>query len=454
MTLSPTIVRQYDIRGTYLKNLFEKDAYFLGQSFGSWMKDAQKKTVVVGCDGRYSSPILKEKLIQGLMNVGAHVIDIDAVPTPFVYYAVQTRPADAGIMVTGSHNPKDDNGFKITLKERPFFGKDLEALQHQNIHTCEGGTLCTYDVVTPYIEMIKNMFKAPLNYRIVFDTGNGIVGPFIKKIAPIMVTDPHFLYTDVDGNFPNHAPDPSDQDAMVDLQKEVMSIQADLGIAFDGDGDRFGVVTGHGDLLGGDELGCLLAYSLLTSIPSPTCLFDIKTSSSILNALKHHGAKIMLSPSGHSLIKEKMKQMNADFAGEVSGHFFFKSHFSFDDGVYAACHFLKHCYPINITIPKAFSTPEIRIPYPEEDKFHIIERIKSRLSEGQFISIDGIRFESDTGWWLIRASHTQAALSLRFEGCSSHFLTKIIADFLELVKNEIELLNILQEICPQFFNHI
>lgn len=456
LPIARDIIRAYDIRGTYQKNLKEEDGFFIGRAFGSYLREQGKSSVGVGYDGRYSSPLLSAKLIQGLLQSGIEVYDFASVPTPFVYFGIQKLNLDAGISVTGSHNPKDDNGFKISLKERPFYGDDLVHLLDQQWNTPPKGEVYTslkqIDIAMLYLERLRSFFKEPLSYRVAFDTGHGIVGKYIKSIADIMVKEAHFLYDIVDSNFPAHAPDPSDSHALNDLKRYVLENTCDFGIAFDGDGDRLGVVLHDGTTLLGDQLGYFFANVLLKSLnplcaPNPTFLFDVKTSKIFMDLLKDT-ANIILTPSGHSLVKERMKAHDGLFASELSGHFFFKENFGFDDGIYASYFFLKSAYLLKeIAIPTICSSDELRFAYPEDDKFRIIDRIKKNLpNSGHLIDIDGIRFEIDAAWFCLRASNTQSVLSLRFEGQTPHDLAHIIKLFKSVVKHEKTILNAIKDL--------
>ena len=433
--LHPHSVRAYDIRGTVGIHLSEQSAFFLGQQFGRYLRNESQgipQTVAVGYDGRTSSPSLVQELINGLTQEGISVINIGMVPTPLVYFAVQTLSCDAGIAVTGSHNPPQDNGFKITLKDRPFYGDDLQNLQKvsQLFPPSENGTVQSIAVESSYKQWLKQLVPSPLPLKIVWDTGHGVVGKMIHEIAEMACEQSIFLYPEVDGRFPAHAPNPSDHCAMQDLQKAVLDHQFDLGVGFDGDGDRLGIVDSKGRLLGGDQLLAILARDVLTRCPGAVILSDIKTSRGIIDFVTRYGGQIELCPSGHSKVKEAMKQKKALLAGEVSGHFFLgEEYFGFDDGIYALFRLLRFLSASNQSIddlldglPSLVTTPEYRMHYPEETKFQRINDIQNQLMADQvsFNAIDGIRVDLEKGWWLLRASNTEAAISIRLEALTSN----------------------------------
>lgn len=458
---NPTILRAYDIRGTFGKTLSTEVALTLGKQFGAWLKSRGRESVVIGYDGRLSSPTLKDALIEGLQTQGIDVSDIGLGPTPMLYFAVQYLKLDAGIMITGSHNPADDNGFKITLSDRPFFGDDIQSLNQviDAIEPEKDASLTNTNVSEPaghisvmaaYIhELFKHIRFTDTHLRIAIDCGNGATGDLIthliKKLPPHIHVQ--LLYTDIDGTFPNHHPDPADPHNLVDLITRVKREKLDLGIAFDGDGDRLGVVDRHGHVIFGDQLTLFFAVSILKEHPGCAIMADIKSSQLVFEAIEASGGQALMCPTGHSHFKSLMPKHNALFGGEMSGHFFFKDRYAgYDDGIYAMLRLLELTslgYDIGqflSLLPKFFASQEIKIPCPDDKKFDIIKKIKSILKkQGEtFIDIDGIRYSHDNGWWLLRASNTSPYLIARYE---SYFENNI-----KEIKNNLE--DILQMVLP------
>ncbi len=450
----PSIIRAYDIRGVYNKTLFDADAFFIGKAFGSFLINNGQKIIVVGRDGRSSSPDLKEKLIDGLLESGLEVIYIGSGPTPMLYFAIHELKADAGIMITGSHNPKDHNGFKIALKDRPFYGDDIQNLAKiaNNGDFVDGkGSLKKHDIEEIYINRILcdsviseseshlldeiDQFKPQKKLKIVWDCGNGAAGTVIKRLTNRIFADHILLFEEVDGDFPNHHPDPTVAENLVDLKKAVIENEYDLGIAFDGDADRIGVVDNQGEILWPDQLMVFYARQILDNQPKATIIADVKASSILFDEIRKAGGKALMWKTGHSLIKAKMKETGALLAGEMSGHIFFADkYYGFDDALYAAIRLINIIYSSDQTLadlrkslPQNFSTAEIRIDCKEEKKFKIIDKIKANLEKAKikFDAIDGIRATNSKGWWLLRASNTQPALVTRCEANSPKHLGEL-----------------------------
>lgn len=471
-----SIIRAYDIRGIYNETLFDEDAFFLGKSFAKYLHQNNKKRVAIGFDGRKSSPILKEQLIKGLLESGIDVFDIGLGPTPMLYFAIYHLEVDAGIMITGSHNPKNHNGFKMALQNKPFFGDDIIALSKiaQNGNFVKGeGNLIEIDVEDKYVEKIISdcilgcdesilldeidEFEESKKYKIVWDAGNGAAGRVMKKIAQKINAQNFLLFEEIDGNFPNHHPDPTVEENLVDLKREILANKADIGLAFDGDGDRVGVVDDEGQVIWGDQLLIFYAREILEKNPGATIIADVKASDNLFSEIKKADGKAIMWKTGHSFIKAKMKEENALLAGEMSGHIFFadqylsqKNH-GYDDGLYAAIRILNILVKSNQKLsdlrkklPKSISTAEIRIEVSEEEKFAIIDTLKAKLQKEkvEFNDVDGIRALNENGWWLIRASNTQAALVARCESNSKENLEK-------LKENLRNLLNLCEVKIPQ-----
>ena len=454
-----SILRAYDIRGIYQKTLFEQDAFYVGKCFAAYLNKLKKHKIVIASDGRTSSPILKKKLIEGLLASGVEIIDIGVGPTPMLYFAVYHLKCHGGIMITGSHNPKDHNGFKMMIKNQNFYGAEIlklgNILQNQDFVDGKNGTIKKIDISQNYVKRLlqdcelvsnkSNLLNEVENYaplkklRIAWDNGNGSAGEILQQLTKRIDAEHFLLYEKIDGNFPNHHPDPTEEKNLQDLINCVKKNHCDVGIDFDGDGDRIGVVDDKGQIIWGDQLLIFYALDILKHQHNATIIGDVKASSLLFNQIKKaHGNAIMWK-TGHSLIKAKMKEENASVAGEMSGHIFFADkYYGFDDALYAAIRLINILIHSKIKLsqmlaklPKTYASPEFRIETSEEQKFKIVEDLKKLLQHNheKFIDIDGIRMESDLGWWLIRASNTQPVLVARCEGTS--------LDNLKLMKNNL-----------------
>lgn len=442
--VNPSILRAYDIRGILGETLFEENFYLIGRAFSTWLRGqlgTTHPTVCVGYDGRLSSPVLVEQLTAGLVAGGAVVYAVGRGPTPMVSIGVKVLRAHAGMMVTGSHNPPSHNGCKIMLYDRPFYGDDIIRLGQMCMEGrfTEGeGSVETKDIRETYLNSLLNGLAGSLSsLKIVWDAGNGATGEMLQALVKQLPGMHTVLNGTIDGTFPAHHPDPSVAENMSQLIQAVHKTSADLGIAFDGDGDRIGVVDHKGRIVEGDHLVALLADEVLYSHPGATIIVDIKTSQPVLDYIQAKGGKPLLWKSGHSFIKAKMMETGAKLAGEVSGHIFFADHFGFDDGLYAAVRLLgllertgKTLAHLCDALPKAVSTPEIRLEIEESKKFALVEAIKVRLVQGHisFLDIDGVRVQTQKGWWLLRASNTQAVLVIRCEAGNAVDLQQVIAE--------------------------
>lgn len=429
-TFDPSIIRAYDIRGMYGTTLTDTDAYVLGRCFGAYIATQGGKGIALGQDNRLSSPALAARLIQGLLEAGIDIMDIGVGPSPLLYYAVQTLEVAGGIMITGSHNEPCYNGFKLSLKDRPFFGEDIQALSRMATMlpslSPHPGAHDAVDVREAYIHRLVQDTLPSRPLRVVWDVGNGAVATLIYALTEKLSGEHFILFGDSDGRYPHHHPDPSVPENMEDLRRAVFTHTADMGIAFDGDGDRIGVVDDKGRVLQGDQLLILLAQDLLRTRPGSTIITDVKASLAVSHVLEPLGGAVVLSPTGHSIIKTKMKELHAPLAGEMSGHVFFADHYyGYDDALYAAIrllnivgnssHSLSAAYD---ALPQYYNTPELRIECSDEVKFLMIERIKKALDRHtvqHILDVDGLRITTDDGWWLIRASNTQGALIVRCE---------------------------------------
>lgn len=445
--LHPTILRAYDIRGIVNKTLFEKDAYLIGKAFATLLRPPSlPSTICVGYDGRLSSPSLSQALTEGLCAAGANVMHIGVCPTPMLYFAVKHSQATGGIMITGSHNPPEYNGFKLMQKNGPFFGQDITQLGHI-IHQ---GTL--FDAPTKgtsqsllceeaYLIQLKKALdgKKARPLKIAWDPGNGATGHIIETLTKQLPGTHILLNEKIDGTFPAHHPDPSVPENLTQLIKVVKKEKCDVGIAFDGDGDRIGAVDNKGRILWGDHLVTLLAQALLKKSPGALIIADVKTSQTVFDEVTRCGGKPYMYKTGHSFIKAKLAETGAHLAGEMSGHIFFKENNGFDDGIYAALKLidlLSHTADSLATLfdklPHWHNTPEIRIPITEEKKFATIETIKENLKKENipFSDVDGVRVNNGTGWWLLRASNTDAIIVGRCEASTKKALQLVKKEFL------------------------
>ena len=458
-TFDNTILRSYDIRCIYWKTLTDEDAFMLGFFFGTIVrkKNPEKKypLIVIGMDGRLSSPILEKKLNEGLENSGCEVFRIGLGPTPMLYFASNYYKADGAIQVTGSHNPKDYNGFKIVLNQNSFFGEDIQKLGHfssKGYSKSYSGFSKTVEINNNYVDEIikplKDIERQLLEKTIVWDCGNGASGPSVEMITTKIPGKHIVLYSDVNGNFPNHHPDPTDESTLKILSKKMVEVEADLGIAFDGDGDRIGVIDKQGRPVAGDLLTAFLANSITTKDKNKqTIILDIKSSHVAYEKIISLGFKAEIGKTGHSNIKKRIKEIKSPLAGEMSGHIFFgDTYFGYDDALYASIRVLS-LIANNIkldkfvsSLPKTYVSPEIKVFCSDKIKFSTIENISKSIfkkyNSNEVISLDGLRVRNTHGWWLIRASNTEEALVVRFEGKSKKDKNELFLEVKKLLKNE------------------
>lgn len=437
MEINPQIFREYDIRGVVDEDLTPEMAGHIGSGFGTYMRRLGCRRLSVGRDCRLSSPWLKDSLVEGLISTGCDVLDLGMVTTPLLYFSLHNSNVEGGVMITGSHNPPDYNGFKLCQGIDSLHGDDIQKVRKiiESKDYEEGTGNCgREDVLNPYISYINQNVKLNRSVRVAVDCGNGmagIVAPRLFRDLDCKVTE---LYSEPDGNFPNHHPDPTVPEYLEDLVKTVRSGDAEVGIAFDGDADRIGVLDQDGKIIWGDKLLLLLGRDLLKRRPGAKIIFDVKCSQTLEEDIKRHGGVPIMWKSGHSLVKAKMREEKALLAGEMSGHIFMADgYFGYDDAVYSACRVLRMLSESNKSIsemladvPETFSTPEIRIECPDDVKFELIREISAHFKkEYRTIDIDGVRIVFEDGWGLIRASNTQPALVLRFESRSKEGLERI-----------------------------
>ncbi len=448
-----SVFRAYDIRGIVDLQLDEDAFYSIGKAISCRLYSLERSKIFIARDGRLTSEGLAAALIQGLLDSGIDVIDLGAVATPIMYYATYTQGVDCGLMVTGSHNPADYNGIKMVLAGKTLLQLDIDALYEltqSGVYKEGKGSYQQLDLCTDYRTRIEKGIKLQRPLKVVVDCGNGIAGPIIPAVIEYLGCEVIPLYCDVDGRFPNHHPDPTIEANLADLKKAVAEHQADIGLAFDGDADRLGVVSNLGETIWPDRLLMLYAREVLERNKGATIVYDVKCSRHLATVIEAAGGKARMCPTGHSIVKAVMKEENAALAGEMSGHLFFKDRwYGFDDALYSACRLLEILSASTQSvseqfkaIPDSINTPEIKIPIAEEAKFVFMQRFSelASFSEAKLIKIDGLRVEFEDGWGLLRASNTTACLVARFEANDENCLEKIQALFkTELLRVDKEL---------------
>jgi phosphomannomutase len=443
----PSILREYDIRGIIGETLGADDARAIGRSFATALREAGGARVAVGYDGRISSPMLEHALVEGLTASGCDVVRIGMGPTPMLYYAeASAEEIDGGIQITGSHNPANYNGFKMVFLGRPFFGADIVDLGRR----AEAGTwldgqgeVTTHEVLDEYVERLLGgldgvSLDALSGLRIGWDAGNGAAGPALEALTARLPGEHHLLFTEVDGSFPNHHPDPTVSENLEDLRQLVRDKNLDFGVAFDGDGDRIGAIDAQGRIVWGDQLLMIFAEDLLARLPGAAVIADVKASRALFERVADLGGKPVMWKTGHSLIKSKMKEIGAPLAGEMSGHVFFAdTYYGFDDALYAAVRLIaasarlgQSVTALRSAMPALFNTPELRFQVDEARKFAVIAEVGSRLA-GPPCEVDwtdGVRVTTPDGWWLLRASNTQDVLVARAESETEDGLVRLVAE--------------------------
>ena len=437
--MNPSIFREYDIRGIAGEDMTEADVQLLGRGIGTYLVEHGRKRITVGRDCRVSSDAYRSRLVDGLMSAGCDVMDIGVCPTPVLYYSIRDLDAQGGVMVTASHNPGEYNGFKICINGDSVHGEEIQKIRKivEARRFAEGaGTLSEHDVLPSYKRFIQNNIRLERPLRVGIDAGNGTAGVVGVPIIRELGCEVHDIYCDMDGTFPNHEADPTVLKNMQDLISLVREKQLDVGIGYDGDGDRIGVVDESGKIVYGDRLIIIFAREILSRKPGATFISEVKCSKTVYDDIEKHGGRAIMWKTGHSLIKAKMKEENAELAGEMSGHIFFADrYFGFDDAIYASCRLLeilsttgKKISDLLADVPETYTTPEIRVECPDEKKFGLVARVTEHFRENyDVIDIDGVRILFDDGWGLVRASNTQPALVLRFEAMTRERLEEIRA---------------------------
>jgi phosphomannomutase len=455
MKLNPSVFKAYDIRGIVGQTIDETFAEHLGRAFGSQARAEGEKAVAVGRDGRLSGPGLVKALIKGLKSTGLDVVDLGPVTTPMAYYVAATRGqygCRSAIQVTGSHNPKDYNGFKMVLAGRAIYGDEIQALRRRmetGDYAKGKGRSAAMDIVPEYIGRIVGDARLARPMKIVVDSGNGIPGASSPGLLRALGCQVQELYSEVDGDFPNHHPDPSKPENLAELIEVVKSTDAELGLAFDGDGDRLGLVTKDGQIIYPDRQLMLLAQDVLKRNPGGTVIFDVKCSQRLAPAIREAGGKPLMWKTGHSLIKAKLKETGAPIAGEMSGHIFFGERwYGFDDAAYCAARVLeilsrsKNPSTVLNALPTSFSTPELNVPCAEGEHHRVAAELQARAKDGRLAfpgaeigTIDGVRIDWPDGFGLVRPSNTTPVLVLRFEGHTQQALHRIEAAMMAALKS-------------------
>lgn len=436
----PTSLREYDIRGIIDETLGDADAEAIGRGFGSIVRRGGGSRVVIGYDGRLSSPGLAAALAKGLESTGCHVLTIGQSSTPMLYFAAHHLAADGGIEVTGSHNPPNYNGFKFVLNNAPFYGAQIQTLgvlAKSGDWEQGSGSIESVDVFDAYVDRLVQGFAGSAA-RVAWDAGNGAAGPVVEALVKRLPGEHYTLYTDVDGTFPNHHPDPTEEKNLIDLKALVAEKQLDFGIAFDGDGDRIGAIDGEGRVIWGDQLLQIFAAMVLRDVPGAPIIADVKASRALFNRVAELGGEPVMWKTGHSLIKAKMKEIGSPLAGEMSGHIFFAhNYYGFDDALYAAVKLIEAQTVLDQTVTALrgamapmLNTPELRFQVDESRKFAAIDEVLDRLTaDGADVNrTDGARVNQGSGWWLLRASNTQDVLVARAEAENEAELETLVAE--------------------------
>jgi phosphomannomutase len=435
----PTSLREYDIRGIVGETLGEADAEALGRSFGTLVRRAGGSRIAVGRDGRESSPGLEEALVRGLNASGVNVVRVGIGPTPMLYYAEAELDVEGGIQITGSHNPANYNGFKMVLQGGAFFGqriRDLGEMSAAGDWEQGSGSVEDVEIMDRYVDRLLQDFDGR-PFRVGWDAGNGSGGPVVDRLVKRLPGEHFTLYTEVDGSFPNHHPDPTVESNLEDLKRLVRDKGLDFGVALDGDADRIGAVDGEGNVVWGDQLLSILAEPVLEAVPGGTIIADVKASQALFDRIAELGGTPLMWKTGHSHIKSKMKEVGSPLAGEMSGHIFFGHQwYGFDDGIYSAVRLIRavsrlggSLTALRAAMPAMINTPEMRFQVDESRKFAVIDEVLARLetSGADVDRTDGARVNTPDGWWLLRASNTQDVLVARAEAKDEAALERLLA---------------------------
>jgi phosphomannomutase/phosphoglucomutase len=442
----PSIFRAYDIRGIVDQTLTEETVYAIGRVLGSLAIEEGENCMAVGRDGRLSGPRLVAALCEGILATGCDVVDLGMVPTPLLYYATYVLNTKSGVMLTGSHNPPDYNGLKMMINGETLAEQDIKTIYQriiENKFLAGRGQLSSLNIVEKYISQVTQNLTLARPLKIVIDCGNGVAGSVAPALFKRLGCEVHELFCEVDGHFPNHHPDPSQTKNLQDLIHKVQDIQADIGLAFDGDGDRLGVVTNRGEVIWPDRQLMLFAKDVLARKPGAQIIYDVKCTHHLAKLIRDHGGIPLMWKTGHSLIKSKLAETQAALAGEMSGHLFFKDEwYGFDDAIYAGARLLRilaateqTCSELFADIPNSINTPELKIDVDESEKSALIEQLilRANFDSAEQVTIDGLRVNFADGWGLVRSSNTAPCLVLRFEAESKEVLARIQAVFRDLL---------------------
>ncbi len=435
--MNPAIFREYDIRGIAGKDMTQEDVMAIGKAFGTYLRIEDRSSVIVGRDCRLTSSRYRELLVEGLLSTGCDVVDVGVCPTPVLYFSIRHFEKQGGVMITASHNPAEYNGFKLCVGHDTLFGEQIQRVRRiiEAGAFSEGkGQIETANAVTPYMQFLQQNIVLSSPIRVGVDGGNGTAGVLAVPVLRALGCQVFDLYCDMDGTFPNHEADPTVVENMQDLIGLVQREELDVGIGYDGDGDRIGVIDEKGDIIWGDQLMIIYAREILSRKPQATFLSEVKCSQTLYNDIQRRGGRAIMWKTGHSLIKQKMKEVKAELAGEMSGHMFFADrYFGYDDAIYASCRLLEILGSTDKTVsellsdvPRTYTTPEIRVPCPDERKFKLVKEITEYFRQREkIIDIDGVRVLYKDGWGLVRASNTQPVLVLRFEALTPDRLSEI-----------------------------
>ena len=457
--INPQIFREYDIRGLVDKDLTQDSTERIGKGIGTYIRRNGGKTLTVGYDMRVSSIPFRDSLIRGINSTGCDVINIGMVPTPVAYFSLHHLKPDGGVMITGSHNPAEFNGFKVSHGLHSLYGERIQQLRElidRNDYELGMGKLRHESILEDYIQSICDLVKVSRSVKVVVDGGNGCFGIVGPKLLNRIGADITELYCEPDGNFPNHHPDPTVAKNMIDLIDKVKEEGAELGIGFDGDADRIGIVDEKGNIIWGDQLLMIFARDLLKRKPGATIVGEVKCSQNLFKDIEQHGGTAVMSAAGHSLIKKKMQETNALLAGEMSGHICFADdYYGFDDAIYAACRILqivasskKKISEMLTDVPKTAATPEIRVDCPDDRKFEIVRELTENFrKQYDVIDLDGVRVNFKNGWALIRASNTQPVIVFRFEANNADELDEIISLVRKALSKYEPIVTLGQELC-------
>ncbi len=444
------IFREYDIRGVYETDFDNSFAKRLGKAYASFLKREQGEipTVSVGYDARLSSPAIAESLIQGFVESGVKVYNLGLITTPMSYFSMFQMNLNGGIMVTGSHNPPEYNGFKLSMGRTTIFGEQIQVLKgflEKEDFLTGNGSVEPYDISDEYVKRYQDEFSSMKDIKVVLDCGNGAAGAIVRRLYEGVGVKPQILFEEPDGRFPNHHPDPTVEENTVDLKKAVIDSGAKIGIGFDGDADRIGIVDENGRFILGDEIMMIVARDILSTQPGAKIIGDVKCSDRLYQDIEKHGGEAIMWKTGHSLIKNKIKAEKSPFGGELSGHIFFSDrNYGYDDAPYAGLRLIeilgktgKSIDQLLEGVPASFSTPEIRLETSEENKVTLVKKLQEHFSHpepGVSVNIiDGVRVSYPEGWALVRSSNTQPVITLRFESHTEEGLQKIQTEMMELV---------------------